>query len=521
MRGASQATDYTPTSVSALAADNSIVLTWSPPADTAAGDATYVARWATTPASLLYLNSGGANGEAVTGGASARSLTISGLRGVSHNAQVGGVNPAGAIFWADIVTATPNDVPSPPRDLTLSRGDARLTLSWTAPERTGGAAINNYRVRWARGAASSNWINPPGGAGRVIPGGASTLIYTLTGLAAGGTFAVQVAAENRIGTGEWSASQSARTLAPPGAPQNLRIAISDATLMLTWDIPTDTGDAAISDYKVRWAQGAGSSTWIDPPGEAGESAGLDLTHSISSLTNGTTYEVQVAAINAYGTGEWAAARDNPARPPDLPTDVRAQLGVDFVTLSWDASANNGGDAVTGYAVRWTEIVQFGFGTWVPSATGMNTGSLDTVYVVRGLKRNTRYQLQVAAINRAGTGAFGSSVTARTTFSILDANQNGAADWRDGVLVARYLAGVRGDALIAGMGDSLVASSIIEQLASGVTSGELDIDGAGGITAADGIIIARYMLNVRGAALTAGQSNVNVDTITGKIEALLP
>ncbi|MGR3913478.1 MAG: fibronectin type III domain-containing protein, partial [Gammaproteobacteria bacterium] len=128
-------TDYTPTSVSAQPGQTTLDVSWSPPADNAAGDATYVARWATTAASGTYLNPGGASGAAVAGGANARSLTISQLAsGTQHNVQVGGVNPAGETFWSAIATAKTLSTPGAPGGVRAAATTTarELALSWSA-----------------------------------------------------------------------------------------------------------------------------------------------------------------------------------------------------------------------------------------------------------------------------------------------------------------------------------------------------------------------------------------------------
>ena len=66
-------------------------------------------------------------------------------------------------------------------------------------------------MRWARGAGSTDWINPGGEFGVRIPASAGVSIadrrdHVISGLTNGQTYAVQIAGYNRRGLGEWSDS---------------------------------------------------------------------------------------------------------------------------------------------------------------------------------------------------------------------------------------------------------------------------------------------------------------------------
>ncbi|MGR3984841.1 MAG: fibronectin type III domain-containing protein, partial [Gammaproteobacteria bacterium] len=66
--------------------------------------------------------------------------------------------------------------------------------------------------------------------------------------------------------------------------------------------------AAATEYRVRWAQDAGSETWINTGAEAGVSAGASLAHTIPGLVEGQRYDVQVGAISSGSTTPvWSAS----------------------------------------------------------------------------------------------------------------------------------------------------------------------------------------------------------------------
>ena len=82
----------------------------------------------------------------------------------------------------------------------------------------------------------------------------------------------------------------------PGAPQNLRLIPGDQSITVQWDAPQNLGNPELDGYVVRWAQ-AGTTDWkylaaasVDP--------NLIITDMVlDGLTNGTEYEVQVAAFH--------------------------------------------------------------------------------------------------------------------------------------------------------------------------------------------------------------------------------
>jgi len=286
----------------------------------------------------------------------------------------------------------------------------------------------------------------------------------------------------------------------------------NATLTLNWTLLD--GEIGVTGYRIRWrladAGGGSPGAWND---DDGIDPGSNSAYTITNLVNISEYEVQIFAINTVGDGDWSdSMRDSPTPPPAAPGNLMVTPGAGLLTLTWTAPATGSAEAASGYAVRWAEGNDA-----VPSGDGLETKSRDTTYVLRGLKSATTYEVQVAARNAAGLGEWTASVEGLISTFDLDVNQSGgAADWRDGVLIARYLTGVRGEALIAG---GLNNSREAADIEAHINAGELDIDDANGITAADGIMLGRYLMGVTGAALTDGQSNAMPAKVIENIEAL--
>lgn len=97
---------------------------------------------------------------------------------------------------------------------------------------------------------------------------------------------------------------------------------------------------------------------------------------------------------------------------------------------------------------------------------------------------------------------------------------------DGVLVVRYLLGLRGSALVNGAVASGVPTRSATDIAIYLNArlGSLDVDGDGLVLATtDGLMVLRYMLGLRGTALTAGArlGALSGPQIEARLAALMP
>ncbi|MGK7900840.1 MAG: hypothetical protein AB4352_05385 [Hormoscilla sp.] len=104
-------------------------------------------------------------------------------------------------------------------------------------------------------------------------------------------------------------------------------------------------------------------------------------------------------------------------------------------------------------------------------------------------------------------------------SNLDIDQNGIVDaLTDGILIIRYLFGIAGDALTENaIGDSAIrdATDIVAHL-DGLRDSLLDVDGNGLADAlTDGILIIRYLFGIRDDALVDGAIGPNATRTTGE------
>ena len=319
------------------------------------------------------------------------------INGTIYQVQVRARNSVGWSGWSPSTSATPAaQAPDAPGAPTLTPGNGELTVAWTAPA-ANGAPINDYDVRYRAG-NNGIWTEWK-------PGTRETIGTTITGLINGTIYQVQVRATNRIGTLGWgthttgtpTAQVPAKPVEPAAldAPDAPTLTPGNGKLTVAWTAPAVNG-APITDYDVRyWAGNSGP--WTDASYD-----GTGTSTTITSLINGTIYQVQVRAMNSVGWSGWSpSATGTPAAPavwvaPSVPTDLVAAAGDGEVVLSWSASQGAGS---IGYDLHYRS---HGTGSWTHVPSRQIAG---TPHTIDGLANGTGYEFQVRAVNQDPSGVW--------------------------------------------------------------------------------------------------------------------
>ena len=121
------------------------------------------------------------------------------------------------------------------------------------------------------------------------------------------------------------------TASVPGAP-TLSARGSNGTVTLRWEAPTNDGGAPILSYDVRYReQSASWGAWMEVEGGA-----TARSITIVDLTNGTSYEFQVRAVNSNSAGAVATIESTPLLGLNLPTLPTANRAASPLPLrsSW-------------------------------------------------------------------------------------------------------------------------------------------------------------------------------------------
>ena len=175
----------------------------------------------------------------------------------------------------------------------------------------------------------------------------------------------------------------------PGPPTNLKVTgTADEQITVAWDVPSDNGGSQITGYKVQWKSGNGSYSSAD------QDTPTASLHTITGLTNGTEYDIQVIAVNdvddSQPSGEVSGI---PGTTPDPPTDVEvSDHGDRWLEVTWTEPTDKGGLPTT-YIVQWkwgtndySTANQVDPATSPQKITNLQNGTLYTVHV---LAENTR------------------------------------------------------------------------------------------------------------------------------------
>ncbi len=276
-----------PVLTAATPAYQSVALTWTAPTNDGGDDLTgYKAYYSLTEGGAKNLLS-----DAIL--ASATTYTATGLiNGTQYYFWVTADNAQGDGAYSNFLTATPNaTAPSAPQTLAAPAADihdGEVKLTWTAPADTGGSGvtISHYRVYIDDG------TNPPY---EFDAAGRSTNLYkVVTGLTNGHTYNFLVLACNSASILGPTASVSANSVGTPDAPTVSYHAHADGSITIQWVPGASNAGHAITSYEVYYKVAS-----------ADDSTAVHTTVSgvtektISSLTNGTEYQLWVTAYNGY------------------------------------------------------------------------------------------------------------------------------------------------------------------------------------------------------------------------------
>ena len=302
-----------------------------------------------------------------------------------------GASGSASVTWSGGVKAPP---PKPPAGLKASGGNASIDLSW---DNTTDTTITGYRYRTKTGTGSyGTWQT-------IASSSASTTSHTITGLTATGTsYDIELQASSAAG---WSlAARATAVTGPANSPTGLTATGSNAAVTFTWDAPPPRYAITMHRYRHKTADSESWSAWT-------ELSAATRTVTISSLTNGTSYRIELAAKTAAGWSATVHASATPAAAtptvpttpapaattaPSVPTGLKASGGHGSIDLSW----TDPGDAtITGYRYR-TKTGTSSYGTWQTTAT--TNGQAVTGLTVTGLTvTGASYDIELQASNSAG------------------------------------------------------------------------------------------------------------------------
>ena len=184
----------------------------------------------------------------------------------------------------------------------------------------------------------------------------------------------------------------------PGAPAAPTLVSGNTQLTATWTAPTDDGGNAINDYDVRYKVST-ATTWTEMPDTTNSTS---ATATITGLTNGTSYNVQVRAGNPDGDGPWSDSATITVGAPAAPAIPSLESGNRKLYVTWAAPADSG-SSLTGFKIQYRD---YNASTWTDHT--FTSDGTTTATTITGLTNNTTYLVRVAAANARGTGGWSAS-----------------------------------------------------------------------------------------------------------------
>ena len=371
-----------PQSLSATAGNAQVSLTWAAPAsDGGSAITSYRIYRGTSSGSLALLATIGTNTSFVSAG-----LT----NGQIYYYAVSAVNAAGEGTQSSEASATPRSTPTAPQSLSATRGNATVTLSWSAPSSNGGSAITNYKIYRGTSSGSLSLLATIG----------TNTSFISAGLTNGITYYYAVAATNAAGDGPQSTEASATPAGVPFPPTTFTATGGSGQVSLSW-ASGGTGGSAITNYQIHRGTTSGSLSLLT-------TIGTNTTYTDANVNGGTTYYYQIRAVNAIGTSNPSAERSaTPAAsgtPPTEPWNVQVSPANVQVGLSWSAPNSTGTSSITNYKIYR--------GTTSGSLSLLATIGTNTTYSDRqGLTNGVTYYYQISAVSAAGESARSRQVSA--------------------------------------------------------------------------------------------------------------
>ena len=299
--------------------------------------------------------------------------------GATRHYRVAATNSVGRGAWSDTAegSAVHPGAPDPPTGVTArgnavpgTTGPTIIVVGWTAPTDTGDSDLTGYRVEYSEDVTPRNWQTLE----TVLP---SKTISTHTRIPSETTRHYRVFAINDQGQSLPSdvvtettpdvAGPVPESASVPTTGDSVAIVFDEALDETTANLPTaarfavtasdgavfTVGSVGVDDTTVTLTLASDSATIRT--GQA-----LSVVYTDPSTSDETSEVIQDddgndAAAFTVGAGETVTITNGSTMPvtaPGAPENLRAESGGDDrIVLTWDAPADTGGRAITGYRVE--------------------------------------------------------------------------------------------------------------------------------------------------------------------------
>jgi hypothetical protein len=300
---------------------------------------------------------------------SGRSCSIPGSIGTRYWVEVVAANPAGASGPSWRVLGAPRTVPSTPGGVTVSGTPGGLNVRWS-PATENGAPITRYTAAAYRAGTGGS----PAGSCTTSSGAVTGC--TITGLAGGAAYFVDVTATNRAGTG---APSSPRVPGTPG-PGTAITTYEKSRVVVRWD--ADAPEAGVTGYQAKVYTKASGGTLL-----AMCSAPAGATKcTTKKLKKRSAYYVELIAQSAAGSSVVKPRiKTGPPKKASAPKVTSAVPAAKRVQISWAPPSFTGYSYLKGYGARLYSTSKGG-----KVKASCSAGPTVTTCTTKSMKKGTYY-----------------------------------------------------------------------------------------------------------------------------------
>lgn len=266
--------------------------------------------------------------------------------------------------------------PDAPTSLSASAGNQSVSVSFIAGS-DGGSSITNYKYSINNGSTYT----------ACSPAVTSSPVV-ITGLTNGQSYSIKLLAVNSLGDGTPSNTVTATPHVVPDAPTNLSASYNGSGSVSISFTPGSNGGDTITNYQYSIDCGA-SFLPLNPQD------GISPV-TISGLTNGQSYCIELKAVNSAGAGIASSSVEYTASgTPAAPTSISwMDLYNGSISVSFTPGSSEG-SAITNY-----EYSLNGGSTF----TTLSPAQASSPITITGLTNRTNYSLILRANNANGAGA---------------------------------------------------------------------------------------------------------------------
>jgi titin len=286
------------------------------------------------------------------------------------------INGVGSGPVSSIIPAMAGDLSYAPTIISITSSDSSLSINFTPQINIGTIAITDYQYTINGG---TNWNNI----------GLTTNPFNITGLTNGITYDVQMRVINGVGSGPSSSIVSAMPGTSPSEPTITSITSGSEFLSVNFTPPINNGGVTITDYQYTINDGI---DWNN----IGLENIVNNTFNIMDVTNGTTYNVQMRAINGVGSGPSSSiVSAMPGTPPSAPTILSIIPDDSSLSVNFTPPTNNGGVTITDYQYTINDGIDW-------NNIGLEN-IVNNSFNLMNLTNGTTYDVQMRAVNTSGFG----------------------------------------------------------------------------------------------------------------------